>query len=78
VSAGDDPYAERRKLSFEQAEGAAPLPSQLRLKEISLELRAWLWNVIYKHLRDATASKTTSTPRPAVISRQRATTFSSV
>jgi hypothetical protein len=54
VSAGDDPYAERRRLSFEQAEAAAPLPSQLKLKEISQELRARLWNVIYTHLNRAT------------------------
>jgi hypothetical protein len=54
MSASDDPYAERRKLSFEQAEGAAPLPSQLKLKEISQELRATLWGVIYDHLSEAT------------------------
>jgi hypothetical protein len=54
VSTGDDPYADRRKTTFEQAEGAAPLPSQLKLKEISQELRARLWDVIYTHLDDAT------------------------
>jgi hypothetical protein len=54
VSASDDPYADRKKLPFEQAEGAAPLPSQLKLKEISQELRARLWNVIYTHLDEAT------------------------
>jgi hypothetical protein len=53
VSTGDDPYADRKKLTFEQAEGAAPLPSQLKLKEISQELRATLWSVIYRHLDDA-------------------------
>ena len=41
-----DPYAERRRLTFEQAEGAAPLPSQLQLKELSQELRVCLWLVI--------------------------------
>lgn len=45
----DDPYAERRKLTFAQAEGAAPLPRQLKLKEISKELRARLWGVVYQH-----------------------------
>jgi hypothetical protein len=55
VSTDDDPYAVRRKLPFEQAEGAAPLPSQLKLKEISQQLRASLWNVIYTHLTDATS-----------------------
>jgi hypothetical protein len=55
VSAGDDADADRKKrLTFEQAEGAAPLPSQLKLKEISKELRAALWSVIYTHLADAT------------------------
>jgi hypothetical protein len=53
VSTHDDPYAERKKLTFEQAEGAAPLPSQLQLKEISQELRARLWSVIYTHLKGA-------------------------
>jgi hypothetical protein len=38
VSTGDEPYADRKKLTFEQAEGAAPLPSQLKLKEISQEI----------------------------------------
>jgi hypothetical protein len=42
VSTGDDPYAERKKLTFEEAERAVPLPTQLKLKEISQELRAWL------------------------------------
>jgi hypothetical protein len=42
VSTNDDPYADRRKLTFEQAESAAPLPSQLKLKEISRQLRASL------------------------------------
>jgi len=54
VSAGDNPYTERKKLTFEQAEGAAPLPSQLKLKEISQELRAKLWSVIHTHLAKAT------------------------
>jgi hypothetical protein len=49
----DDPYAERKELTFEQAEGAEPLPSQLKLKEVSQELRAKLWNVIYTHLNEA-------------------------
>jgi hypothetical protein len=53
VTADDDPYAERRKTTFEQAEGAASLPSQLKLKEISQELRARLWGVIYRHLQAA-------------------------
>jgi hypothetical protein len=54
MSTGNDPDAERRTITFEQAQGAAPLPSQLKLKEISQELRAKLWYVIYSHLSEAT------------------------
>ncbi len=46
-----DPYAERKALSFEQAEGAEPLPAQLRLRELSNELRAHLWEAIYRSLK---------------------------
>ncbi len=45
-----DPYAARKALSFSQAEGTEPLPSQLRLQEISQELRAKLWSVVYSSL----------------------------
>lgn len=34
-------------MTFAQAEGAEPLPSQLVLKEMSTELRAILWKIIY-------------------------------
>lgn len=44
---------DRMKLSFEQAEGAAPLPSQLQLREISRELRAVLWDAVHDHLNGA-------------------------
>lgn len=47
-----DPYAARKKITFEQAEGIEPLPSQLRPKEISAELRALLWERAYTHLKD--------------------------
>ncbi|MDI3562542.1 AbiJ-NTD4 domain-containing protein [Bradyrhizobium sp. Arg816] len=43
---------ERKRLSFEQAEGVAPLPSQLQLREISAKLRALLWERIHKFLSD--------------------------
>jgi hypothetical protein len=45
---------ERKKLTFEQAEGIEPLPSQLQLREVSSELRAVLWNRIHSYLTDAT------------------------
>jgi hypothetical protein len=38
---------ERHDMTFEQAEGAELLPTQLNLREISKELRARLWEVIY-------------------------------
>jgi hypothetical protein len=46
-------YEERKRLTFEQAEGAEPLPSQLELKEVSRELRALLWGVFHRLLVDA-------------------------
>lgn len=46
----DDPYADRRRLTFEQAEGVEPLPGQLKTKELSQELRAVLWKVMYERL----------------------------
>jgi hypothetical protein len=39
-----DPLAARKKLTFAQAEGIAPLPSQLKRREISQEFRALIWN----------------------------------
>lgn len=46
----NDVFAERKHLTFEQAEGIEPLPSQLQLKEISTELRSLLWKVVYESL----------------------------
>jgi hypothetical protein len=43
-------HNERKQLTFEQAEGAAPLPTQLRPGEISPPLRAKLWEPIFDHL----------------------------
>jgi hypothetical protein len=50
----DDPYAERRRLTFEEAEGVDALPIQLQPKEISQKLRAILWNVVHTYLDKAT------------------------
>jgi hypothetical protein len=38
-----DDFEDRKQSTFEQAEGADPLPNQLKLKQISPELRAALW-----------------------------------
>jgi hypothetical protein len=45
---------DRTKVTFEQAEGLAPLPSQLKPKELSAALRSGLWFVIHGHLTGAT------------------------
>lgn len=44
----DEEISRRKALTFEQAEGAEPLPVQLKLKELSKELRARLWAVVYE------------------------------
>lgn len=41
---------DRRKLTFEQAEGFEPLPQQLALKQISGGLRAGLFYILHDHL----------------------------
>ena len=46
----DDPYIERKRLTFAQAEGAVPLPQQLALGEVSPELRAKLWVIVHESL----------------------------
>ncbi|MBZ9718541.1 hypothetical protein LB519_11830 [Mesorhizobium sp. AD1-1] len=42
---------DRSKLTFEEAEGASAVPSQLALKEVSQELRAILWARFYDVIR---------------------------
>jgi hypothetical protein len=49
-----DEFEQRKKLTFEQAEGIEPLPRQLRLREVSQELRARLWNKVYNDLSECT------------------------
>jgi hypothetical protein len=41
---------DRKSLTFEQAEGLAPLPAQLDRKVMSKELRAKLWAYVYSQL----------------------------
>lgn len=50
----DDPHASRKGLTFAQAEGAEPLPAPLALKEVSKELRAYLWNLIHSSMKQST------------------------
>jgi hypothetical protein len=46
-----DPLAWRKALTFEQAEGAAPLPAQLKPREISRQLRVKLWQVLFADMQ---------------------------
>jgi hypothetical protein len=45
-----DPFAHRKTLSFEEAAGIVPLPTQLRPGELSQEFRAVLWAEIHRRL----------------------------
>jgi hypothetical protein len=47
-----DPLEQRKKVSFEQAEGIEPMPSQLAQGEISQESRAVLWNDLHHRFED--------------------------
>jgi hypothetical protein len=47
-------FDERKQLTFAQAEGAEPLPRQLRPKELPKSLRAGLWLAIYESLEQHT------------------------
>jgi hypothetical protein len=42
----------RKKLTFEEAEGLVPMPSQLQTGEISQKFRAIVWSFFYDQLRD--------------------------
>ncbi len=48
-----DPYEFRKRASFAEAEGIRGPPPQLKLKEVSRELRAKLWNVLYSNLKES-------------------------
>jgi hypothetical protein len=49
-----DPLADRKRLTFQQAEGAEPLAQQLRLGELSPVFRAAVWSIVYNSIKDAT------------------------
>jgi hypothetical protein len=46
----DDIYDKRKKLTFAQAEGAEPLPSQLKRTDISQQLESLIWVNLYDRL----------------------------
>ncbi|MCA1474781.1 AbiJ-NTD4 domain-containing protein [Bradyrhizobium sp. NBAIM08] len=50
TSGNDDEITRRKKLTFAQAEGAEPLPSQLKRTDVSQQLRAVLWSYIHSEL----------------------------
>jgi len=54
----DDEIARRKMLTFEQAEGLEPLPTQLGITEVSRELRAVLWNYIEQQIKESGATGT--------------------
>jgi hypothetical protein len=43
-------YEQRKRLTFAQAEGVEPLPSQLKIGELSEQLRAVLWAAVHDSL----------------------------
>jgi hypothetical protein len=45
------PAVDRKSLTFEQAEGAEPLPAQLKPKEISRLLRVRIWRVLHSSMK---------------------------
>lgn len=46
----DDEIARRKTLTFAQAEGAEPLPTQLKREQVSDQLRAAVWEYIYTEM----------------------------
>lgn len=46
------PNLDRTRVSFSQAEGIVEIPSQLQLREISTELRSYLWLVVFNYLKN--------------------------
>lgn len=57
-----DPYQERKKITFAQAEGVEPLPEQLKLKEISEKLRAVLWSIVHDSMEKSLEYSMSGTP----------------
>ncbi len=48
-----DEYADRKKLSFAQAEGVEPLPPQLARTEVTPQLRSLLWAIIDESMKES-------------------------
>jgi hypothetical protein len=56
MTAHDDEIQRRKNLTFEQAEGLAPLPTQLARTEVSQELRAVLWKYLHEQIDESSES----------------------
>jgi hypothetical protein len=55
-------YEDRKRLTFEEAEGVAPIPAPLALKEVSRELRARLWAIVYNSITESSRQPEYSKP----------------
>lgn len=64
----NDPYELRRCLTFEQAEGVEPIPTQLQTKQLSKKLRARLWQVVYSSMEKDEQWEDQWNPTPHVFS----------
>jgi hypothetical protein len=53
-------------ITFAQAEGLTPLPSQLALKTITKEMRAKLWNVLYTYLKSCESTTSYNVHDPMI------------
>ncbi|MEW9523660.1 hypothetical protein MRBLRH8O_001463 [Agrobacterium radiobacter] len=49
----DNEFSHRKELTFEQAEGAAPLPSQLLPKQVSDGLKAKMWQIFHHSIDES-------------------------
>lgn len=50
AAAGHD-GPDRQRISFAQAEGAEPLPQQLKIREVSQQLRSLAWRLVYESMQ---------------------------
>lgn len=64
----DQEYERRRKVGFLEAEGLAQPPRQLKLGEISQELRAVTWAIVYKTMEEERYSTSIAEPWFTILS----------
>ena len=64
----DSSYEERRGLTFAQAEGVEPLPSQLKRTEVTRKLAALVWAVLHREIT-ADVYRSSLTGQPYVVGR---------